>query len=605
MKPLTLLSLLPTASSLTISEINSNRFLSPHADSTISNIAGLVTATGPNGFYIRSTDPDNDPRTSESIYVYSTSAISQVSVGDIISLSARVSEYRSSSAYSYLTELTSPSEITVKSTSNTVSPLVLGKDGLSPPTEAFSALDVGEDGVLSVPNNVSQISSQNPILEPGKYGMDFWESLSGELVSVSGARVISTPNRYGDTWVVGDWGVSGGNGRGGLTMRADDSNPEAIIIGSPLDGTKNPTDSKLGDTLSNITGIITQAYGYYTLLPLTALNVTGSNGTEAAPTTLVSDETCTALSIGSYNVENLAPDSKHLPKVAAHIVEYLKSPVLVFLQEIQDDDGPTDDGVTSSNKTLTTLTNEIQSRNGRNYTFTDIPPINDHDGGQPGGNIRVAYLYDPTVIQLHNPNPGSNSDANDVLPGPELKFNPGLIDPGNEAWESTRKPLAAAWETVGDGGKNVFFTINVHLTSKGGSSSIEGDARPPVNKGVEKRTEQAEVVANFTSTLLATSPDAKILISGDFNEFAFAPPLQTLQAKSGLKDLDDVVGTPSTERYTYLYDANCQQLDHMFVSEALGNEKARMEHVHVNTWVGSAEQVSDHDPTVAVLDVCS
>lgn len=250
--------------------------------------------------------------------------------------------------------------------------------------------------------------------------------------------------------------------------------------------------------------------------------------------------------------------------------------------------------MTSANKTLSTLTTDIITKGGINYSFIDIDPTDGEDGGEPGGNIRNAYLYDPTVIQLHNPNPGSSTDANNVLSGPELKYNPGLIDPDNSAWESSRKPLAAAWEMVD--GVDVFFTVNVHLTSKGGGSSLEGDARPPVNGGVEKRISQAEAIAvhpppiptsiqinllmntqNFTSALLTSSSSTKILISGDFNDFSFVKSLQTL-VSNNLYDLDDVVDTPSTERYTYLYDMNSQQLDHMYVSEGFAKAEAGMEH---------------------------
>jgi hypothetical protein len=127
-----------------------------------------------------------------------------------------------------------------------------------------------------------------------------------------------------------------------------DLNPEAVIVGSPLDGSKNPTDTKLGDSIGDITGVIAPAYGYYALLPLTALTVTGSNTTAAAATDLESTGTCGAVTVGSYNVNNLGPDSTTLPKIAQHIAQSLKSPTLVFLQEIQDDDGPTDDGGMSS-----------------------------------------------------------------------------------------------------------------------------------------------------------------------------------------------------------------------------------------------------------------
>jgi hypothetical protein len=209
--------LVSSTSALTISQINGNQYLSPYAGKTVSNVQGLVTAKGSAGFYLRSTTPDDDDATSESIYVYGSAAVSKVSVGDIITLTGKVSEYRSSSAYVYLTELTSPSAISVVSSGNAVVPVVVGKGGRAPPTQQFSSLDGGD--VLGVPNNVSQVSKANPVLQPRQYGMDFWESLSGELVRVSNVRAIAKPSSYGDTWVLGDWDVSGENERGGLTMR--------------------------------------------------------------------------------------------------------------------------------------------------------------------------------------------------------------------------------------------------------------------------------------------------------------------------------------------------------------------------------------------------
>lgn len=66
---------------------------------------------------------------------------------------------------------------------NTITPLILGKDR-SPPTEQFSSLDVGRDGWLSVPNNQSRIDTVNGTLQV-KFGLDFWASLVGQIVSVS------------------------------------------------------------------------------------------------------------------------------------------------------------------------------------------------------------------------------------------------------------------------------------------------------------------------------------------------------------------------------------------------------------------------------------
>jgi predicted extracellular nuclease len=83
-------------------------------------------------------------------------------------------------------------------------------------------------------------------------------------------------------------------------------------------------------------------------------------------------------------------------------------------------------------------------------------------------------------------------------------------------------------------------------------------------------------------------------------------PIETFKKISKLQDLDEVAGIPELERYSYLFDMNCQELDHMFVSPAIAKRKGKLgfEHVHVNTWSTVAGQISDHDPAVARLDLC-
>ena len=78
----------------------------------------------------------------------------------------------------------------------------------------------------------------------------------------------------------------------------------------------------------------------------------------------------------------------------------MRTPDFLFLQEVQDDSGPTDDGTVSANLTLTTLVNAIQSISGVSYSFASVDPIDKADGGQPGGNIRTAYLYVSLLAML-------------------------------------------------------------------------------------------------------------------------------------------------------------------------------------------------------------
>ncbi len=604
--------LAPLASALTVAEITGNKYLSPLSRSTFTNLTGLVTAKGPNGIWIRSTTPDDDERTSESVYVFDRNVGANLTSGDIIRLDGSVTEYRRSNTDVFLTEVTSPRNVRVVSKGNPVLPVVLGdrtsgiigdKD-VSPPTEQYSGLDNGD--VFGVPNNVSRISQVNPVLDPAQYGMDFFESLSGELVTITGPTALGRPaNQFGDQWVYGDWTVTGLNSRGGLTVTDRDSNPETIIVGSPLDGTRNPNGTKLGDSLTDITGIVQYNFGFYSILPLTAPSVLSSRSPDLpSPAGVKSKGKCQALSFGDYNIENFTPGNERIPLVADHIATYLGAPSVVFVQEVQDNSGATNDGTVDANLTLSGLTQALQARTGIPYDFVDVDPVNNQDGGQPGGNIRNAYLFNPNEVRLFKPNPGSSTDANEVLPGPTLRFNPGRID-APPAFRSSRKPLVAQWETLD--GKGNFFTVNVHWTSKGGSSSLQGDPRPPVNGGIDSRNQQANVTGSFIAQILAQDPNAAVIAAGDFNEFTFVEPLERFAAISGLQDLDSIAGIPEVERYTYTFGSSQQQLDHIYVSPSVARRvgKGDYEHVHVNTWVAEEDVASDHDPSVASLNVCS
>ena len=63
------------------------------------------------------------------------------------------------------------------------------------------------------------------------------------------------------------------------------------------------------------------------------------------------------------------------------------------MEEIQDNNGPTDNGVVDATTTFNTLISAIQTAGGPTYVFRQINPVNDQDGGEPGGNIRVGFLF--------------------------------------------------------------------------------------------------------------------------------------------------------------------------------------------------------------------
>ncbi|KAF5339002.1 hypothetical protein D9611_008738 [Ephemerocybe angulata] len=604
---------LSAVSSTTIAEIQGSTWHSPLTGQTVHNVTGTVTAKTTSGFYIVGEKSD-DVRVSNGLYIFTSAAtvLNAVAVGDAISLSGKVAEFRSNSNpnYLFLTELTSPTNVVRLSSNNTITPVVLGKDR-SPPTQYLSSLDTGADGFLSVPNNSTRIEEVNANLQPEKYGLDFWESLEGQLVTIPKPTALGFQNNYGEFWVHGDWAVTGKNKRGGLTLNfgpdgVPDGNPEAVMLGSPLDGTKNPLPA-LGAQLSDVTGVVTYSFGYYYVLPLTAPTVVSRPDSTIPSTTLVNKhgllDLCT-ITFGDYNVENLAPTSAHLPTVANHIVTLLKTPDFLFLQEIQDNSGPTNDGTVSANVTLATLIKAIADISNVTYSWASVDPVDGQDGGQPGGNIRTAFLYRPEVLKLVKGTAGGSLDPVKVegrLGHAKLNLNPARIEPTSGTWNETRKPLVAHWQT-----KLGFelFTVNVHLSSKGGSSSTQGDARPPVNSPIENRTKQVGSVTGFIKAVLDVDRNANIVVAGDFNEYiqtrSVYQPLTSL-----MTDIDEAAKIPEYERYSYVFDQNSQQLDHVLISPAIKKRKVEFEHIHVNTWSPTlSARISDHDPSVGRIRVC-
>ncbi|KAI4251485.1 MAG: hypothetical protein LQ352_004813 [Teloschistes flavicans] len=574
------------ASAITVAEITGNRYLSPIRESSLTNLTGLITFTG-FSTSIRSLEPDDDESTSESIGVLGFPFGEDHAVGDIVTIDGK-------------------SVILGASTSG-----IIGNKDLRPPTEQYNELD--HNDVFGVPNNVARVSEMNPILQPRKYGMDFFKSLSAELVTIKNATVLGRQakdhsNTGPHLWVYGDWSVTGRNARGGLTITEGDGNPETLILFDPVDGTRNPNTTKLGDSLTDITGVIEYEFGLYYIRPSTAPSIKTSHMPSLPPSSPIkSSGRCNALSVADYNLEDLAPGDARIPLIVDHIAMYLGAPSIVFLQGVQDSSGPTDDGTVDANLTLSDLTQALTERSGVPYDFIDIDPVNNADGVEKGSNIRSAYIFNPSEVRLHNPNPGNSSVTNSVLPGPSLRFNPGRIDVP-PIFEYCRKPLVAHWETIDH--KGTFFTVNVQWKHKDALTTLQSDPRPPVNPWIDDRTAQANVTGSFVAQILAQDKNAAVIAAGDFNEYAFVEPLKRFVRITGLQHLDVLSGIPEVERYTstsgsFAYGSQ-DQLAHMFVSPSIAKYvgKEDFEHVHVNTWAAKGDIASEYDPSIARLNVC-
>ncbi|WP_310419333.1 cadherin-like domain-containing protein, partial [Chamaesiphon sp. OTE_8_metabat_110] len=138
------------------------------------------------------------------------------------------------------------------------------------------------------------------------------------------------------------------------------------------------------------------------------------------------------------------------------------------------------------------------------------------------------------------------------------------------------------------------FVIGNHFNSKGGDQPLFGVNQPPTLTSEVQRNQQATIVKDFVQGLLATNPNANIIVAGDLNDFEFSNPLTILES-GGLNTLVETL--PANERYTYNFEGNAQVLDQILVSNNLSSKLDGFDVVHINSEF--ADQVSDHDPVVA------
>jgi uncharacterized protein len=185
--------------------------------------------------------------------------------------------------------------------------------------------------------------------------------------------------------------------------------------------------------------------------------------------------------VGTYNVENLDPgDGGAFARHAGLIVGNLRSPDLLAIEEIQDNDGATNSSVTDASVTWGLLVDAIVAAGGPAYQYRQIDPVDDQDGGEPGGNIRVGFLFrsDRGLSFVDRPG-GTSTTATTVMDhpaGPRLSFSPGRVAPQDPAFTDTRKSLAGEFRLHG---KKVFVVAN-HFSSKAADDPLFGRVQPPV-----------------------------------------------------------------------------------------------------------------------------
>ncbi|WP_316570495.1 5'-nucleotidase C-terminal domain-containing protein [Neobacillus sp. YIM B06451] len=572
----------PSPEGLKIHQIQGSSHESPYKDQTVKGVRGIVTyVEDASNFYMQSATPDTDPNTSEGILVYKPTH--NVKVGDLVSVDGLVKEWVLDGYSDKLQTDLAMTELNATGTGNSVS--VISRNNPLP-----EALVIGKD--FFPPTQVID-NDRFGTFDPNEDGIDFYESIEGMRVTIENP-IATAPQKYGEIPVI----ARKVDGKpytiaGGTILTKDNANPERMHI---LMGDRNYVN-KTGDRLNGtVTGVVSYGFQNYKILTDRASLPELVEGPAVRETTTIKKE-ADKLTVATYNMENYrASETVKTQKIAESIVYNLNSPDIIGLVEVQDNNGPTNDGTTDASQNYQALINAIKGAGGPTYAWTDIAPENLKDGGEPGGNIRVGYLYNSERVQLAAGAPkGTATQAVNYENG-SLTLNPGRIDPTHTAFNSSRKPLAA--EFVFNGEKVI--VIANHFNSKGGDQPIFGKNQPPVLGSEAQRLEIARIVNNFVSDVQTKNPDANMVVLGDLNDFEFSKPLEVLKGD----DLTNLIETvPLPERYTYNYQGNAQVLDHMLVSNRLA-QSSELDIVHLNADFSAAQgRVSDHDPLVAKIDL--
>jgi hypothetical protein len=320
------------------------------------------------------------------------------------------------------------------------------------------------------------------------------------------------------------------------------------------------------------------------------------------------------LSVATYNLDNLAPNTaaSKFTSLGQQIVTNLRSPDILAVQEIQDNDGATDDGVVAADVTVSDLVSAIQAAGGPPYSWTEIDPVNDQDGGAPGGNIRQVIMYRTDQGLSFVAKPGGGATVAGPVTGhgasTALAQSPGRIDPSNQAFAAgqaltapgtsrtspsaaSRKPLAAQFTYHG----HTIFVINNHLDAKLTDDADFGRYQPPILWSDIQRDEQVQVIHDFVAGIEKADPSADVITLGDLNDQGYSRAFQILESGHAL--VDTVAKLPPNQQNDYVFDGNSEGLSGLLASPALARQVTHAAQVHINAEF--AGQTSDHDPLLA------
>ena len=499
------------------------------------------TSTGLSGFFLQEEDfdADGDPMTSEGVFLRDNGFGTPVAVGDVVRVQGDVNEFFS------LTELRNVVNLAVCSSGASVS-----LTDINLPLAAVVDFEPTEGMLVKFPGDLYVSGNFNQ----GRFGE----------VDLSVGAPLDNP-----TNVVAPGGpalaLSDLNNRSRIQLD-DGSNVQNPLPLPPYLGDGNTL--RTGDTVENLTAVLSYAFGAYELHPVAPVNFTRAN-TRSAPPSVGG-----AVRVASFNVLNYfttldnsgnicGPASDDGCRGADNAIEFMqqRDKLLTAITTlnahvvgvIEIENSPTDFPIGNLVDGLNNMTSP------GTYAYVETGPIGTDA-------IRVGLIYQPASVTPFN--------AFEVL---DSSVDPLFNDQRN-------RPVLA--QSFSENTSGAVFTVAVnHLKSKGSSCSSIGD--PDIGDGQGNcngtRTDAAMALVNWLATDPTGSDSTDILIIGDLNAYSQEDPVTTIEAGGYIDLVEALVGTGVADgAYSFNFLSESGSLDHGLSSPSMEEHVTGAAVWHIN-----------------------
>ena len=533
-------------------------------DGQIVTTRGVVTGSSRKGFFIQ--DPDGEAGTgvSHGLFVYERRR--RPTVGSLVEVEGKVLNFQMDPDARPTTQLSEHSTRVIADRGPTIEPFWL--------------------------------TAERVLVEPHELAV-LLNSLEGMLVGVPAGSIFVAPsNAFGDYVVLPPGADLARTEHGGVLI--DPRMPDRWLPGFRVLSYGDAPLVNVGAELQkSVVGPLNFRVASYQMAVEVEVSV-GSEDVTVSSTSLADRDGCVrVLTLNGFNLDTQIEDQTlvndprrdvdddigdgRFQALGRAIVKDAASPCIVALQEMQDDDGAELSDVVSAHRTYERLALAVVRAGGPKYEWVDIPPELEADGGQPGGNIRNAFLFDPNKVRL-------------------LDGSLALLGANSPAYEGSRKPLVARFGLVE--GQGEIVVINVHLASKRHQRGLFAPEQPGFDPRLAIRVQQAEVIGEHLAELRAQEVD--YYVTGDFNDFEFSDTLQALIRDHSINLVDEV---PPPQRFDYNHRGMSQALMHAVVAKRqVANRSADYEILHSNALLGcqpgrESIKPSDHAYGIARLQL--